>query len=94
MTLLQTKFPLEAASPLEAGRGQVLIFSYLLVHGSYANLSERARRMLLIQVGRAAYDVHSERCRTVWRERATYTGVHSGSLLTLFSVSFIILYSL
>ncbi|XP_043215671.1 phytanoyl-CoA dioxygenase, peroxisomal-like [Amphibalanus amphitrite] len=46
----QTKFPLASASPLQARRGQVLIFSYLLVHGSYANLSERARRMLLIQV--------------------------------------------
>lgn len=26
------------------------IFSYLLIHGSYPNLSDRTRRMLLIQV--------------------------------------------
>ena len=48
--VLQGAFPLSKATPLEARRGQVLIFSYLLVHGSYPNLSDRARRMLLIQV--------------------------------------------
>ena len=48
--VFQTQFPLSGASPLEGRRGQVLIFSYLLIHGSYSNLSDRARRMLLIQV--------------------------------------------
>lgn len=32
------------------GVGQVVIFSYLLVHGSYPNISTRPRRMLLFQV--------------------------------------------
>ena len=32
--------------------GQVLIFSYLLVHGSYPNTSTNVRRMLLFQVFR------------------------------------------
>ena len=30
--------------------GQVVIFSYLLVHGSFANTSDHVRRMLLFQV--------------------------------------------
>lgn len=38
-----------------AGAGQVAIFSYLLVHGSYANQSERTRRGLLFQLV-AAHD--------------------------------------
>lgn len=46
----QTKFPLETATPLNAKKGQVVIFSYLLVHGSYRNTSERMRRMLLFQM--------------------------------------------
>ncbi|XP_037051169.1 phytanoyl-CoA dioxygenase, peroxisomal-like [Bradysia coprophila] len=46
----QTKFPLEAATPIIAKKGQVVIFSYLLVHGSYQNTSNRFRRMLLLQM--------------------------------------------
>jgi phytanoyl-CoA hydroxylase len=46
----QDQFPLRKAVPVEAKRGQVVIFSYLLVHGSYPNISERSRRMLLFQV--------------------------------------------
>lgn len=47
----QTKFPLDAATPLIAKKGQVVIFPYLLVHESYQNTSERRiRRMLLFQV--------------------------------------------
>ncbi|KAJ6641018.1 Phytanoyl-CoA dioxygenase, peroxisomal [Pseudolycoriella hygida] len=45
-----TKFPLESATPLIAKKGQVVIFSYLLVHGSYQNTSDRMRRMLLFQM--------------------------------------------
>ncbi|XP_037074141.1 probable alpha-ketoglutarate-dependent hypophosphite dioxygenase [Pollicipes pollicipes] len=46
----QEQFPLSKASALEGRRGQVAIFSYLLIHGSYPNLSERTRRMLLVQL--------------------------------------------
>lgn len=46
----QNEFPLSKAVPLEGKRGSVAIFSYLLIHGSYPNLSERTRRMLLIQL--------------------------------------------
>ena len=35
---------------MTAKAGDILIFSYLLVHGSYMNISERERRMFLIQV--------------------------------------------
>ncbi|XP_068619248.1 probable phytanoyl-CoA dioxygenase [Battus philenor] len=45
----QNKFPIEKATPVVAKRGDVVIFSYLLVHGSTANLSTRPRRMLLVQ---------------------------------------------
>jgi len=46
----QEKFPLEKGFAVEAKRGQVLIFSYLLVHGSYPNASDGSRRMLLFQM--------------------------------------------
>ena len=46
----QSKWSLEAATPVTAKAGDVLVFSYLLVHGSYINMSERERRMFLIQV--------------------------------------------
>ena len=37
----QAEWPLEAASPVSARAGDVLVFSYLLVHGSYTNTSDR-----------------------------------------------------
>ncbi|GLH13258.1 Phytanoyl-CoA dioxygenase, peroxisomal [Gryllus bimaculatus] len=43
-------FPIEKATPIHAKRGDVVVFSYLLVHGSYLNTSERVRRMFLIQL--------------------------------------------
>ena len=61
----QAEWPLEAARPVSARAGDVLVFSYLLVHGSYSNTSDRwdvrhetmktwavtrERRMFLIQV--------------------------------------------
>ncbi|ODM99842.1 Phytanoyl-CoA dioxygenase, peroxisomal [Orchesella cincta] len=46
----QEKFALSKAHPVIAKKGQVLIFSYLLVHGSFPNVSTRNRRMLLIQL--------------------------------------------
>ncbi|ODM99847.1 Phytanoyl-CoA dioxygenase, peroxisomal [Orchesella cincta] len=46
----QEQFPIEKATPVHAKKGQVLIFSYLLVHASYPNVSTRRRRMLLIQM--------------------------------------------
>jgi len=46
----QEKFPLEKAVPVAAKKGQVVVFSYLLVHGSYPNMSDKSRRMLLFQM--------------------------------------------
>ena len=46
----QTKWALQDATPVTARAGDVLVFSYLLVHGSYVNMSERERRMFLLQV--------------------------------------------
>ncbi|XP_077258153.1 putative alpha-ketoglutarate-dependent hypophosphite dioxygenase [Temnothorax americanus] len=61
------KYPLSKAVPVHAKKGEVIIFSYLLLHGSYLNLSTRSRRMFLIQV-RAAddepiEDVHTSACQ-------------------------------
>lgn len=55
---MQNKFPLDAATPLIAKKGQVVIFSYLLVHGSYKNSSDRIRRMLLFQVSCSFYGLN------------------------------------
>lgn len=51
--LLQKKWPYEKATPVIAERGDVVIFSYLLVHGSTPNLSDRPRRMFLAQFAAA-----------------------------------------
>jgi len=44
------EWPLDRATPCEASEGDVLIFNYLTVHGSYVNHSERPRRLLLVQM--------------------------------------------
>ncbi|XP_063240252.1 probable alpha-ketoglutarate-dependent hypophosphite dioxygenase [Bacillus rossius redtenbacheri] len=45
------KWPLSGATPVLAKRGEVVVFSYLLLHGSYLNTSkDRVRRMFLIQL--------------------------------------------
>ncbi|CAG9789164.1 unnamed protein product [Diatraea saccharalis] len=49
----QKLFPIEKATPIVAKKGDVVIFSYLLVHGSSANTSQRPRRMLLMQLASA-----------------------------------------
>ncbi|CAH0689951.1 unnamed protein product [Spodoptera exigua] len=49
----QTKFPFERAAPVVCERGDVVVFSYLLVHGSPCNTSSRPRRMLLLQAAAA-----------------------------------------
>jgi len=46
----QNKFPLDKATPVVAKKGDLVIFSYFLVHGSYINRSEKTRRMFLIQL--------------------------------------------
>ncbi|CAL4122245.1 unnamed protein product [Meganyctiphanes norvegica] len=51
--LSQEKFPLENATPLSLKKGQIVIFSYLLIHGSYNNNSDRVRRMYLVQLSSA-----------------------------------------
>ena len=44
------QWPLERAVACEAREGDVLIFNYLTVHGSYVNHSQRPRRLLLVQM--------------------------------------------
>jgi phytanoyl-CoA hydroxylase len=44
------EWPLERAVPAVAKAGDVLIFNYLTVHGSYVNRSTRPRRLLLVQM--------------------------------------------
>ncbi|MEM7019584.1 MAG: phytanoyl-CoA dioxygenase family protein [Pseudomonadota bacterium] len=44
------KFPLEDGVPCPAEAGDVLIFSYLMIHGSGRNESDEARTTLLVQV--------------------------------------------
>ncbi|CAG4930411.1 unnamed protein product [Parnassius apollo] len=50
------KFPIEKGTPVTVQRGDVVVFYYLLVHGSTPNLSTRPRRMLVIQYA----DAHDE----------------------------------
>ncbi len=44
------EYPVESATPVEAKAGDLLIFSYLLVHGSGVNESAEARTTLLVQM--------------------------------------------
>jgi phytanoyl-CoA hydroxylase len=44
------EWPLEKAVPVEAQAGDVVFFSYLTVHGSYINTSDRERRLALFQL--------------------------------------------
>jgi phytanoyl-CoA hydroxylase len=44
------EWPLERAVPAMAKAGDVLIFNYFTVHGSYVNRSTRPRRLLLVQM--------------------------------------------
>lgn len=47
---MQKKYPIEKASPVLAEKGDIVIFSYLLVHESTLNTSkDRNRRMFLVQ---------------------------------------------
>lgn len=44
------RYPVEEATPLEAEAGDVLLFSYLTIHGSGVNESAEARTTLLVQM--------------------------------------------
>lgn len=61
------KYPLSEAVPVSAKKGEIIVFSYLLLHGSYLNLSSRSRRMFLTQVRAAddepTEDVHKSYCQ-------------------------------
>lgn len=46
----KTEYTLEKATPLTLKKGQIVVFSYLLVHGSYPNTSNKVRRMFLAQL--------------------------------------------
>jgi len=43
------KYPVESATPLTAKRGDVVCFSYLTIHGSAINSSDRVRKTVLVQ---------------------------------------------
>ena len=47
---LKTKYPLENATVLEAGPGDVLFFHYCLLHGSNQNVSDKIRKTVLVQM--------------------------------------------
>ncbi|XP_046971364.1 phytanoyl-CoA dioxygenase, peroxisomal-like [Vanessa cardui] len=49
----QKKYPIERATPVIAEAGDVVIFSYFLIHGSTPNNSTRPRRMFLAQLADA-----------------------------------------
>lgn len=59
-----SQWPLEDAVPCEAEAGDVLFFSYFLVHGSGVNTSDEARTTWLVQFrdpeDRPTKDVHTE----------------------------------
>lgn len=44
------KYPIESATPIPAEAGDVLFFSYLTIHGSGINTSDKARTTLLVQM--------------------------------------------
>jgi ectoine hydroxylase-related dioxygenase (phytanoyl-CoA dioxygenase family) len=44
------EWPLENAVPVEAQAGDLLLFGYCMVHGSYVNRSDRPRRIVLVQM--------------------------------------------
>lgn len=63
------KFPISNATPVIANKGEIIVFSYLLLHGSYVNTSTRPRRMFLAQL-RAADDeptkeTHHSHCQNL-----------------------------
>jgi len=43
-------FPMDGATPIEVEPGDVLYFSYLLVHGSKTNRSKKPRKTVLVQM--------------------------------------------
>jgi len=59
------EYPIESSLPIEAEAGDVLIFSYLTIHGSGVNTSNEARTTLLVQMRAAdeppAVDTHRSR---------------------------------
>ncbi|SFR87377.1 phytanoyl-CoA dioxygenase family protein [Sphingomonas jatrophae] len=48
--LAKDRFPLAGATPLPAKAGDMIVFSYLLAHGSGLNRSDEARTTLLVQL--------------------------------------------
>lgn len=54
-------YPIASATPIEAKAGDVLIFSYLTIHGSPNNLSDKPRRNWLVQM-KAAHDLPTVDC--------------------------------
>ena len=57
---LKTRYPLENATVLEAGAGDVLFFHYFLLHGSNQNVSDKIRKTVLVQMhsGRDQVEEH------------------------------------
>ncbi|XP_066599818.1 probable alpha-ketoglutarate-dependent hypophosphite dioxygenase isoform X1 [Prorops nasuta] len=71
------KYPISKATPISAKSGEIIVFSYLLLHGSYLNLSAKSRRMFLIQVlatdDEPTKDTHKSPCQNlVLRGRNIY----------------------
>lgn len=47
---LLARYPIEGATPVEAEAGDVLFFSYFLIHGSMPNRSDKVRKTVLVQM--------------------------------------------
>ena len=62
---LADQYPLEQGTAIPAKAGDVLFFSYLTIHGSGVNRSDRARRAVLFQY-RAASDRPAEITHVNW----------------------------
>lgn len=48
--VMTQEYPIEGATPMESRAGDVLFFSYLTVHGSMPNRSDRTRKTVLVQM--------------------------------------------
>ena len=66
------KYPLEKSQPLEAKAGDVVFFSYFLLHGSKPNTSDRVSKTVLVQL--YSGDDHVEEGNTHINERLMLKG--------------------
>ncbi len=78
------QYPLESSVPMEAEAGDVLVFSYLTIHGSGVNTSDEARTTLLVQMrapdDRPTANVHLSRGQGMMLRGVDPAGKTSGGI--------------